>query len=84
MGELLLVLPPCLPQFPHLVRGASQVRVEKSHTGRGVGGGGIIPLPPRLRGLKEETAWDGEGHSRRGKGKLDTLPSRLQNKCFYF
>lgn len=58
---------------------------EKSHTvGAELGGGGVIPLPPRLNRLKEETAWDTEGRSRGGRGKLDTLLSRLQNKCFYF
>lgn len=58
---------------------------EKSHTvGAGWGGRGAIPLSPRLSRLKEETAWDTEGRSRGGRGKLDTLLSRLQNKCFYF
>lgn len=45
MGELLLALPPFLPQFPHLVRGPSQVWAEKSHTGRGGGGFGGTSSP---------------------------------------
>lgn len=48
MGELLLALPPFLPQFPHLVRGPSQVRAEKSH--RGGGGGASSPC---LRGFTD-------------------------------